>query len=71
MLWKVVSWNPLASLPVEHGWKSTFYATETFGAINDDVSVWDVVLDLYRGWRQRRQLLRHVLKDPLEHGRST
>ena len=48
-----------------------FHATETFGAINDDVSVWEVVLDLHRGWSHRRQLLRHVLKNPLEHGRST
>ena len=31
----------------------------------------EVVLDLYRGWSQRRQLLRHVLKGPLEHDRST
>ena len=30
-----------------------------------------VVLDLHRGWSQGRQILRHVLEDPLEHGRST
>ena len=48
-----------------------FHATETFGAINEDVSVCVVAFDLYRGWSQRRQLFRHVLKNPLEHGRST
>ena len=48
-----------------------FHATDTFSAINDDISVWLLVLDLYRGWSQRRQFLRHVVKDPLEHGRAT
>ena len=30
---------------------------------------WSKHLDLQCGWRQRRQFFRHVLKDPLEHGR--
>ena len=42
--------------------KQHFHGTETFGAIHDDVSVWEAVLCLCRGWSQRRQLLRHVLK---------
>jgi len=32
---------------------------------------WSKHLDLQCGWRQRRQFFRHVLKDPLEHGRAT
>ena len=27
--------------------------------------------DLHCGWRQRRQLLRHALKNALKHGRAT
>ena len=37
MLWKEVSWNPLASLPEELGWTSTFTQRVRSGAINDDV----------------------------------
>ena len=49
-------------------WRET--QKETISVDSDDVSVCENVLDLNRGWSQRRQLLRHVLEDPLEHGRS-
>ena len=64
MLWKEVTWNPPASLPMELGWTSNFTQRERSAP---DVSVWEVVLDLYRGWSQRRQLLRHEHQDPLEN----
>ena len=32
---------------------------------------WSNHLDFNRGWNQRRQFLRHVLKNPLENGRAT
>ena len=70
MLWKEVSWNPLASLPVELDWTSTFTQRKR-SAPSMMMFPWEVVLDLYHGWSQRRQLLCHVLKDPSEHGRST
>ena len=32
---------------------------------------WNNHHELHRGWRQRRRFLRHLLKDPLEHGHAT
>ena len=42
LLWKEVSWNPLASIALELGWKH-FRATETFGAIKNYVFVWELI----------------------------
>ena len=66
MFRKEVSWNPLAS-------ETWLAKTPHNGNVrrNDDVTVWELVLDLHRGWSQRRLFLPHVLKDPLEHGRAT
>ena len=66
MFCKEVSWNPLAS-------ETWLVKTPHNGNVrrNDDVTVWELVLDLHRGWSQRRLFLPHVLKDPLEHGRTT
>ena len=42
MMEKHVSWNPLASLPVELGWKNTSAQRKCSRAINDDVFVWEL-----------------------------
>ena len=43
VLWKDVSWIPLASLPNETCQDQHFRATETLGADSDDVSVWEFI----------------------------
>ena len=47
-----------------------FDATETFSTDSADVSVWELVLDLHRGWSHRRQFVRHALNNLPGHGRA-
>ena len=64
-----MSWTPLVSSPMTLGWKNT-RATETFSTDSADVSVWELVLDLHRGWGQRRQFVRHALNNLSGHDRD-
>ena len=48
-----------------------FRVTAMFGAKSDDDSVLEVVLDLYRGWSQRRQLLRRAQRSMQDVVRSS
>ena len=67
---KEVSWTLLASLLLKLGWTSTFTQQKRSAPSTVMFPSGEVVLDLYRGWSQRRQHLRHVLEDPSEHGRG-
>ena len=54
--------DSLASLPMTLGWKNTCAQRKR--------SVWELVLDVQRGWGQRRQFVRHALNNLSGHGRA-